>query len=483
MDAWVVSGILRHQVYGAPRRRIFSRRDHMGDCRRMQEKSRYIKWIDIHQPRLLGFDTGRGARIRFQIIFGLFILVAGLVGMAGCQKHLAPLPSSSDSEKPLGAKQVPGIAEDEEPSGYVRLSHAQKDAMLSSLSLQRQKMGSWTDLRSSLERSLVYLQSKPADQPAVQSDDLTCSWGDLKATVEELIALLPELDAHPDRLRDNFDWYMLNPSTLMTGYYEPLIHASPAPCPEYPFPLYGRPPDLQVADLGEFHPRWAGQNLIYSIENGKIRPYPSRKEIDSDGVLEEQGIEIAWVRDLVDVFFLQIQGSGRLIFPDGTVRHVLYNGKNGRRYVSLGKVLINKGYMSADQMSMQGIRAFLKNRPEMVKDLLNTNPSYVFFRLGHDGPYGAMGAPLTPLVSMASDPARVPLGSVLLNSVTLPGAVKGLPPIVLLGLAQDHGGAIKGDHLDLFCGAGETAAFLAGHMQEQARACILIRTKNDAGTQ
>jgi len=146
----------------------------------------------------------------------------------------------------------------------------------------------------------------------------------------------------------------------------------------------------------------------------------------------------------------------------------------------LGRVLINKGYMSSDQMSMQGIRTFLKNRPEMVKDLLNTNPSYVFFKLGHDGPYGAMGVPLTPLVSMASDPARVPLGSVLLNSVTLPGAEEGLPPIVLLGLAQDHGGAIKGDHLDLFCGAGETAAFLAGHMQEQARVCILVRTKDEA---
>ena len=435
-------------------------------------------------------------------IFALctFFILAGMLCLAGCHKepgseNLLPSPEVTSGSSAVSPESVPpagvpptGVAPETVPEsvilpaspGYVRLSVREKDDMLARLSVQRQKLGSWNDLRPSLERSLRYLRSKPADGAAVQGDGMACTWGDLKATVEELLALLPELDAHPRYLRDYFDWYMLTPSTLMTGYYEPLIHASPAPSPEYPFPLYGLPAGLKVADLGNFRSRWKGQRLIYRVENGEIQPYHTRKEIDSDRVLVNEGAELAWVRDLVDIFFLQIQGSGRLVFPDGTVRHVLYAGKNGRRYVSLGKILIQKGYMSSDQMSMQGIRTFLKNRPDLVEDLLNTNPSYVFFKLGHDGPYGAMGAVLTPLVSMASDPSRVPLGAVLMQSVTLPSVRKNAESIAMLGLAQDRGGAIKGDHLDLFCGAGELAAFLAGHMQEKARVCILIRSKDTA---
>jgi hypothetical protein len=230
----------------------------VGDCGRMQKESRYIARGVVQQPGLLGSETAVMYRIRLQVIFVFLVLVAGLMG---CQNHRDSLPPVSqpgietppvvaETEKGVGEKSIPEIEEDEEFPGYVRLSRAQKDAMLSSLSLGRQKMESWNDLRPSLERSLSYLRLKPADQTAIQSDDFTCSWGDLKTTVEDLIALLPELDAHPDRLRDTFEWYMLTPSTLMTGYYEPLIHASPAPCPEYPFPLYGRPTDLQVADLG-----------------------------------------------------------------------------------------------------------------------------------------------------------------------------------------------------------------------------------------
>ncbi len=420
------------------------------------------------------------------VLFCIFVL-GGMVCMTGCQARSGPEMSApvplettqreSDASEDVGETCTETVPE---PPGYVRLSVREKDALLARVSVQKQKLFSWNDLRPALEGSLRYLRRKPANEPAVRGDGLECTWGDLKETVQELLALLPRLDAHPQYLRDNFDWYMLTPSTLMTGYYEPLIHASPAPSVEYPFPLYGMPGDLKIADLGDFHSRWEGQRLIYRVENGRIRPYPTRKEIDSDGVLDKKGAELAWVRDLVDVFFLQIQGSGRLIFPDGTVRHVLYAGKNGRPYVSLGKVLIHKGYMSSDDMSMQGIRTFLKNRPELVEDLLNTNPSYVFFKLAQDGPYGAMGAVLTPLVSVASDPARVPLGSVLIESVALPPERDEAAALSMVGLAQDRGGAITGDHLDLFCGAGELAAFLAGHMQEPARACILVRSKKRA---
>ncbi|GAU09632.1 murein transglycosylase A [Desulfoplanes formicivorans] len=423
----------------------------------------------------------------------LFMLLAGLLlagcVITGCTKPCPPCPDSEARirelvpQAPPSSPVPPHKAEDATQippaAGYVLLGPREKQKMLERLNLERQRIGSWQDLGPALAKSLAYLRTKPDQALAIDDDNLTCTYGDLRRTVEELITLLPELDAHPEYLLKRFHWYKLEPNTLMTGYYEPLVHASPAPCPEYPFPLYGVPKDLKMADLGAFHPRWAGQKLVYRIENGQIVPYYDRKAIDSGDVLAEQGVEIAWVRDLVDIFFLQIQGSGRLVFPDGSIRHVLYAGKNGHRYVSLGKVLIESGYMNPEEMSMQNIRTFLKNRPDMVEPLLNTNPSYVFFRLADKGPYGAMGQPLTPLVSVASDPDRIPLGSVLVHQVSLPDSKAPSPPVVMLGLAQDRGGAIKGDRLDLFCGAGDMAAFLAGHMKEEARVCLLISSKSD----
>jgi membrane-bound lytic murein transglycosylase A len=425
----------------------------------------------------------KGWRCFAAMIIGWTVVV---MACSGCGR---PYPSQKApvvviEELVLETGQEPaGDLPDEEPpvpgepgtvrAGYVPLSSEEKKDLLTRLSIKRQELGSWEDLRPALSRSLVYLGSKPRQALAIDDQNLTCTYGELHDTVEKLLALLPALDEHPEYLTDGFEWYRLEPSTLMTGYYEPLVHASPAPCPEYPFPVYGVPKDLQIADLGNFHPRWAGHKLVYRIDDGRIEPYHDRKSIDSKGALQEQGVEIAWVRDLVDLFFLQIQGSGRLVFPDGSVRHVLYAGKNGHEYVSLGRVLIEKGHMNADEMSMQGIRSFLQDHPAMIEDLLNTNPSYVFFRMGDDGPYGAMGATLTPLVSVASDPARVPLGSVLLHQVRLPGAPES-SETVFVGLAQDKGGAIKGDRLDLFCGAGDMAAFLAGHMKERASVCILV---------
>ncbi len=420
-------------------------------------------------------------------IFGL-VLAIGMV--SSCTRSVPPeKPHPAIVQEPVNATTAPEetaqkpenalIPPVPEPvPACVRLEMHEKRAMLARLDLKQQGFRTWEALRPALERSRRYLRKKPGHKPALQNNTLTCTYGDLLHTIEQLLRYLPTLDEHPEYLADMFDWYRLEPATLMTGYYEPLVQASPAPCPEYPFPLYGVPRDLQVADLGAFHHRWAGQHLIYRIEKGTIRPYYDRKAIDSRRVLADQGVEIAWVRNLVDIFFLQIQGSGRLIFPDGSVRHVLYAGKNGRKYVSLGKVLLQKGYMSREEMSMQGIKAFLQQHPAMVQSLLNTNPSYVFFRLANKGPYGAMGEILTPFVSLASDPHQVPLGSLLVHQVCLPTRKAQDVPKTFVGLPQDRGGAIKGDRLDLFCGAGDLAAFIAGHMQEEARVCLLLCRDN-----
>jgi membrane-bound lytic murein transglycosylase A len=232
---------------------------------------------------------------------------------------------------------------------------------------------------------------------------------------------------------------------------------------------------MQKVDLGRFHPRWEGQTLIYRLEEGEVVPYYERSQIDGKEVLEGKNLEIAWAKDPVDVFFLQIQGSGRLVLPNGERRHIVYAGKNGRQYVSLGRVLVERGLLSAEEVSMQSIRDCLSRHPYLMQELLFTNPSYVFFRLAPDGPYGAMGKTLTPKFSLATDPELLPLGSALVYNVALPSkdSENGLP-LTALGSAQDVGGAIKNHHLDIFFGCGQRASFLAGHMQEKGRVFLLL---------
>lgn len=162
---------------------------------------------------------------------------------------------------------------------------------------------------------------------------------------------------------------------------------------------------------------------------------------------------------------LQIQGSGRLILPDGAVKHILYAGKNGLKYVSLGKELIQRGLLPKEGMSMQKIRTFLTEHPDLVQELLTTNPSYVFFRIDDEGPFGSMGVPLTPMASVATDGKVLPMGSLALLSTRLP--IQGTDtkqPMSSIVMAQDRGGAIKGTRMDLFCGSGSEAEFLAGHL-------------------
>lgn len=332
-------------------------------------------------------------------------------------------------------------------------------------------------LTTAIRHSLAYVRTRPADQAAFGPDGPQATWRDLASSLEHLLALVPRLAADPGLLDREFAWLQVQPDPLMTGYYEPELDGSLEPDPAFPAPLYGLPAGLRTADLGAFHPRWQGQTLTYRLHGQGIAPYFSRQEIDSQGALAGE-TPIAWTRDPVDVFFLQIQGSGRLRLPDGTVRHVLYAGKNGHEYVSLGKVMTERGLIPAEEMSMQRIRAYLGEHPSQVSELLNTNPSYVFFRLAQDGPLGAMGRTLTPMVSMATDSAFLPLGTVLAVEAELPEADGKVRPAAFLGLAQDRGGAIKGSRLDLFCGAGEEAEFLAGHLKAPSRVFLLLKKRD-----
>ncbi|WP_232005657.1 murein transglycosylase A [Pseudodesulfovibrio profundus] len=355
------------------------------------------------------------------------------------------------------------------------MSDSKTEELASGLSLKPQGLASWTELRPGLEESLKYILRRNQNAVAVKRPGLTLTWKELGDSVAELIAILPKLDSNPEYLAERFDWLKVSPKTLLTGYYEPWLEASHERGGRYQYPLYGVPDDLKMIRLDQFHPRWKGQSLVYREGEDGIEPYYDREAIDGERALVGKGKEIAWAKDPVDIFFLQIQGSGRLVYPDGSVKHILYGGKNGHQYVSLGKLLINRGHVPREEMSMQRIKQFMDKNPYTAQKLMFENPSYVFFRLSDEGPYGSISSILTPRVSVAVDRTMIPLGSVLaLKTGLLDYENGGVEPFFSLVLAQDTGGAIKGTRMDLFCGSGEEAEFLAGHLQEDSEVFFLV---------
>lgn len=254
----------------------------------------------------------------------------------------------------------------------------------------------------------------------------------------------------------------------VTGYYEPEIAGSRTPAPGYEVPVYRRPPDLVEGDLGDFFPELKGKKIRGKVQGGKLVPYPDRGEIE-DGALRGKALEIGYAADPVEFFFLQVQGSGRLRLPDGSVMRIGYDGQNGRDYVGIGKLMRDRGLLGPGQLSMQGVMAWLRANPAEGDAIMRENKSFVFFReLTGAGPIGAMNVPVTGRVSVAADPAFVPLGAPVVLQLDRAEANG-------LWIAQDTGGAIKGaNRFDSFWGAGEDARTIAGGMSGRGRAWLLI---------
>jgi membrane-bound lytic murein transglycosylase A len=250
-----------------------------------------------------------------------------------------------------------------------------------------------------------------------------------------------------------------------TGYYEPEIAGSRTQMPGYDTPVYAKPPDLVEADAAALA---AGAPRRGRLENGIVVPYYERAEIE-DGALAGRGLEIAWAKDPVELFFLEIQGSGRLRLPDGGVMRIGYAGQNGRDYVGIGKLMRERGLLEPGHTTMQDIVAWLHDHPGEGKAVMRENKSYVFFKeLTGPGPLGALGSPVTPRGTVAADPRFVPLGAPVLLQLDRPEASG-------LWVAQDTGGAIRGrNRFDTFWGAGEEAARIAGGMAGNGQAYILV---------
>lgn len=264
---------------------------------------------------------------------------------------------------------------------------------------------------------------------------------------------------------------------LFTGYYEPMLKAVDVALTENAVdaagtPLYMRPDDLVTVDLGAFRPELKGENITGRVTDGKLVPYYTRAEIEK-GALAGKSFEILHVTDPVDAFFLHIQGSGQVTMPDGSVKRVGYAAQNGHKYVAIGRELIAEGHMAKEDVSMQSIRAWLEANPDKAQELMNKNPSYIFFRpLEGDGPLGAEGVALTPLRSLAVDRKKIPYGAPVFLDVTAPDSDARIKRLMI---AQDTGGAIRGTvRGDFFWGAGEDAAEKAGLMKSRGYAWLLL---------
>ena len=273
-------------------------------------------------------------------------------------------------------------------------------------------------------------------------------------------------------------WQLMNEdgstSGTITGYYVPELEGSRTPDATYRYPLYRDPEDLLVIDLSAVYPELKDFRLRGRIEGKRVVPYYEREEIDS-ARRPLDGQELFWVKDPVELFFLHIQGSGRILLPDGEKIMVGYANQNGHPYQSIGRLLLERGAMTRDQMSMQNIRRWVAENPAAGEKLLAENPSYVFFHeleRGVESPPGALGVPLSAERSLAVDRRTTPLGAPVFLATSRPDSAA---PLNRLMVAQDTGGAIKGRvRADFFWGLGAEAGALAGHMKQAGQMWVLL---------
>ncbi len=268
---------------------------------------------------------------------------------------------------------------------------------------------------------------------------------------------------------------------LITGYYEPLLAGSRTADARYRYPLYARPDDLLIVELGSLYPELENKRVRGRLAGNKVLPYFSRTEIDrGDGAFK--ATPLFYVDDAMDAFFLHIQGSGRLQLPGGRIARLGYADQNGHPYRAIGGILAQRGGIAREDLSMQTIKAWGRAHPEALPALLDENPSYVFFRevpppqpgsldAQIDGPIGALGVPLLAQRAIAIDRSRLPLGAPFFLDAVDPDS---RAPLRRLTMAQDTGGAIRGAiRADFFCGTGKAAGERAGKMRETGRLWLL----------
>ncbi len=395
---------------------------------------------------------------------GAFLWVLAAAIAAGCQP-----PPASDGPEPRPEPQPPETATEALRPVADRLFRELIDD------------GDAASLRLALARNVEWLERQPAEREL--------EFGPRRVTVERMAAALSRFDAWwteggdvASRLAEEFELFVNvgdgASEVLVTGYYEPLIPGSRRRTAEYDVPVYGPPDDLFSIDLGDFRDEWQGRRVTGLLSGRRLLPYPDRREIRETARLA--GREIAWARDPVDLFFVEVQGSGALAFEDGSEMRIGYAGANGREYRSIGRLLIDEGEIPRERMSMQALRSWLAAHPDEIERVLDYNTSQVFFRRLDGPPVGNLGVPVTAGRSIAVDQKLLPPGALGFLLTEIPG-VGPTGDTVAVGelrrfvLSQDTGGAIRGaDRVDFFWGRGEEAALRAGLMKQPGRLYLLV---------
>src|SRR4029079_14496027 len=337
-------------------------------------------------------------------------------------------------------------------------------------------------LRTAVRYSIAYLQKIPPEQ-IVGEQPRVFTAGEILDSLQEFDRLLDDWSCRPCFARDIERRFELVPSSmdsattevLFTGYYQPVIDGSLVRTEKFRYPVYGRPADLIIAEQVLLKPQLSVEKIVGRAEGEDFLPYYTRREIDQESRLEGGGLEIAWVADPIELFFLHIQGSGTIRLPDGTQLKIGYAGQNGWPDRSIGRLLIENGKLIKVEMSMQRLRRYLRENSQEQSEIFNANPSYIFFRLNPAGPMGSLEVPVTAERSLATDSRLFPQGALVLVSTEIPvvsgaGELTGWRAVTRFMLNQDNGGAIRGpQRADIYFGADETAANLAVYMNRQGR--------------
>jgi membrane-bound lytic murein transglycosylase A len=389
--------------------------------------------------------------LRFKSVV-LFLLWLGVLTLSGCAPMLKPGPTRFD----------PGLA-----------------VVADDLDSE--------SLRAAIRQSKAYLTRLPPETIVGVEPRLLAAGEVLDAlTVFEL--LLDDWFCAPCVARALEERFEFLPSSadealaevLFTGYYQPVMDGSLVQSDEYRYPLYARPPDLLTAEQVAVAPSPSVKKVFGRADGEEFLPSYTRREIDEFGALEGRGLEIAWVKDPVDVFFLHIQGSGIVRLAEGGQLSVGYAGQNGRPYRSIGRLLIDQGKIDPEDMSMQRLRRYLAENFQEQNEIFAYNESYVFFRVLEGGPLGSLEVPVTPGRTIATDSRLFPKGALAVIQTEIPiidgaGQLAGWRPITRFVLNQDTGGAIRGyRRADLYFGSGDEAGGMAGYMNRPGGMFFLV---------
>lgn len=375
-----------------------------------------------------------------------YALLVGMIALAACEMEKKPAPEAATTYTPATFGELPGW---------------NSDAMAAALPAWRQ--------------SCARLEGQPDGKEIGPAAGTVADWravcagiAGLPADDSDALRGFIEANLVPLRVRGKAD----DPG-LFTGYFEPIIEASRERTPIFHEPIYALPRDHVSVRLQDFDPELKGRSIVGRVENGRLIPYRQRGEIEAGGINDSADV-LFWARDTLDVFILQVQGSGIAALPDGTRTRIGFAGHNGHNYGSVGRWLIEKGELSAGRAGWEDIRAWLEANPDIMRDTLAVNRRFIFFReIDGDGPTGAAGVTLTAERSMAVDPKHVPLNVPVWLDAEHPDA--GDRRLQRLMLAQDTGNAIRGAvRGDFYWGTGRAALDKAGRMKSRGAYYILV---------